>query len=105
MQLKTEPHSFFGRAEEVLFFDLINYFLGPRPIYVPGLHYDFRTDRKRYICKVCILKNMCPLPLNSTGNLHLERVGELGKGVPFPRERNEAQGYSARQAAPRGGQL
>lgn len=55
-------------------------------------------------CNVYMLKNMCPLPLNGTGNLHLERVGELGMGVPFPRERNEAQGHSARQAAPRAGQ-
>lgn len=31
---KTEAHSFFRRAEEVLFFELGNSFLGPRLIYI-----------------------------------------------------------------------
>lgn len=34
LQPKTEAHSFFRRAEEVLFFELGNSFLGPRLIYV-----------------------------------------------------------------------
>lgn len=38
VQPKTEPHSFFRRAEEVLFFDLINDFFGPWLICVSGLH-------------------------------------------------------------------
>lgn len=38
VQPNTEPHSFFRRAEEVLFFDLVNYFFGPRLIDVSDLH-------------------------------------------------------------------
>lgn len=38
VQPETEPHSFFRRAEEALFFDLINDFFGSRPVYVSALH-------------------------------------------------------------------
>lgn len=84
MQLETEPRSFFGRTEEALFLDLINYFLGPRLIYVTGLRYDFQIDRKQYLCRIYILKNTCPLPPNSPGKLELEGAGELEMGMPFP---------------------
>lgn len=48
-QPKTELQSVFRRAEEVLFFDLINYFLGPRLIYVSDLHRNLQIDGKQYI--------------------------------------------------------